>query len=176
MVPFQITKGGDEGHFSAVLRLVKTLKKIINSEYVNQNELILVFSKIVSKGLCCDIVWEISIFPSCTPMSGLQTDALKVIPLFCTAHNFATSNTVKILAGRLNRLRKTAFVVNKNLSPAKTTFNCKNGRKIQTRPSLFAKIDPLRLKLFFIVLLQINEHGDPPFFICYLDILSILSY
>ena len=28
----------------------------------------------------------------------------------------------------------------------------------------------------FIVLLQINEHGDPPFFICYLDILSILSY
>ena len=27
-----------------------------------------------------------------------------------------------------------------------------------------------------ILLLQINEHGDPPFFICYLDILSILSY
>ena len=27
-----------------------------------------------------------------------------------------------------------------------------------------------------ILLLQINEHGDPPFFICHLDILSILSY
>ena len=27
-----------------------------------------------------------------------------------------------------------------------------------------------------ILLLQINEDGDPPFFICHLDILSILSY
>ena len=27
-----------------------------------------------------------------------------------------------------------------------------------------------------ILLLPLNEHGDPPFFICYLDILSILSY
>ena len=64
----------------------QNIKKIINSENVNQNELILVFSKIVSKGLCCDKVWEISIFPSCTPIRGLQADALKVIPLFCTAH------------------------------------------------------------------------------------------
>ena len=81
-----------------------------------------------------------------------------------TAHNFATSNTVKILAGRLNRLRKTAFVVNKNLSPAKTTFNCKNGQKIQTRPSLFAKIDPLRLKLFLYRLIANKRAWWPPIF------------
>ena len=38
------------------------IKKIIILENIKSNELSLVFSKIVSKGLCCDEVWEISIF------------------------------------------------------------------------------------------------------------------
>ena len=54
---------------------------------------------------------------------------------------------MEILTSRLKRLRKAAFVVNKILGPAKTTFNGKNERYIQTRLSPFAKIDPLRLKL-----------------------------
>ena len=53
-------------------------KKIIILENIKSNELSLVFSKIVSKGLCCDKVWGISIFPSCTPIRGiLQKVALK---------------------------------------------------------------------------------------------------
>ena len=46
-------------------------KKIIILENIKSNELSLVFSKIVSKGLCCDKVWRISTFPSCTPLRGL---------------------------------------------------------------------------------------------------------
>ena len=38
------------------------LKKLIILENIKWNELTLVFSKIVSKGLCCDKVREISIF------------------------------------------------------------------------------------------------------------------
>ena len=47
------------------------LKKIIILENIKSNELSLVFSKIVSKGLCCDKVWRISIFPFCTPIRGI---------------------------------------------------------------------------------------------------------
>ena len=43
------------------------LKKIIILENIKSNELSLVFSKIVSKGLCCDKVFGISIFSACTP-------------------------------------------------------------------------------------------------------------
>ena len=47
-----------------------------------------------------------------------------------TAHNFTTSNTEKIVTGRLKRLRNALFVVNKFLGAAKTTFNGTNGRYI----------------------------------------------
>ena len=43
------------------------LKKLIILENIKSNELSLVFSKIVSKGLCCDKVFGISIFSACTP-------------------------------------------------------------------------------------------------------------
>ena len=52
------------------------LKKIIILENIKSNELSLVFSKIVSKGLCCDKVWGISIFPSCTPVRGIYRKSL----------------------------------------------------------------------------------------------------
>ena len=52
------------------------IKKIIILENIKSNELSLVFSKIVSKGLCCDKVWEISIFPSCTPIRGIFRKSL----------------------------------------------------------------------------------------------------
>ena len=52
------------------------IKKIIILENIKSNELSLVFSKIVSKGLCWDKVWGISIFPSCTPIRGIYRKAL----------------------------------------------------------------------------------------------------
>ena len=52
------------------------IKKIIILENIESNELSLVFSKIVSKGLCCDKVWGISIFPSCTPIRGIYRKSL----------------------------------------------------------------------------------------------------
>ena len=53
------------------------LKKII-LENIKSNELSLVFSKIVSKGLCCDKVWGISIFSSCTPIRGIYRKSLLI--------------------------------------------------------------------------------------------------
>ena len=55
-------------------RLVK-IKRIITLENMKSNELSLVFSKIVSRGLCCDKVWGISIFPSGTPIRGISTES-----------------------------------------------------------------------------------------------------
>ena len=52
------------------------IKKIIILENIESNELSLVFSKIVSKGLCWDKVWGISIFPSCTPIRGIYRKSL----------------------------------------------------------------------------------------------------
>ena len=52
------------------------MKKIIILENIKSNELSLVFSKIVSKGLCCDKVWGISIFPFCTPIRGIYRKSL----------------------------------------------------------------------------------------------------
>ena len=52
------------------------LKKIIILENIKSNELSFVFSKIVSKGLCGDKVWGISIFPSWTPIRGIYRKAL----------------------------------------------------------------------------------------------------
>ena len=49
---------------------------MISLENIKSNELSLVFSKIVSKGLCCDKVWGISIFPSCTPIRGIHRKSL----------------------------------------------------------------------------------------------------
>ena len=54
------------------------LKKNIILENIKSKELSLVFSKIVSKGLCCDKVWEISIFPSCTPIRGIYRKSLLI--------------------------------------------------------------------------------------------------
>ena len=54
------------------------LKKIIILENIKSNELSLVFSKIVSKGLCWDKVWGISIFPSCTPIRGIYRKSLLI--------------------------------------------------------------------------------------------------
>ena len=61
------------------------IKKIIILENIKSNELSLVFSKIVSKGLCCDKVWGISIFPSCTPIRGIYRKSLlnnKIVQFF----------------------------------------------------------------------------------------------
>ena len=59
-------------------RLVK-IKKNIVLENIKSNELSLVFSKIVSKGLCCDKVWGISIFLSCTPIRGIYRKSLLTV-------------------------------------------------------------------------------------------------
>ena len=45
---------------------------------MKSSEMSLVFSKIVSKGLCCDKVWGISIFPSCTPIRGIYRKSLLI--------------------------------------------------------------------------------------------------
>ena len=58
-------------------RLVK-IKKIIILENMKSNELSLVYSKIVSRGLCCDKVWGISIFASCTPIRGIYRKSLLI--------------------------------------------------------------------------------------------------
>ena len=47
-------------------------KKMTILENIKSNELSRVFSEIVSKGLCCDKVWGISIFSSCTPIRGIS--------------------------------------------------------------------------------------------------------
>ena len=52
------------------------IKKIIILENIESNELSLVFSNIVSKGLCGDKVWGISIFLSCTPIRGIYRKSL----------------------------------------------------------------------------------------------------
>ena len=57
------------------------LKKIIILENIKSNELSLVFSKIVSKGLCCDKVWGISIFPFCTPIRGIYRKSLLIFSI-----------------------------------------------------------------------------------------------
>jgi len=59
---------------------VKIKKKIIILENIKSNELSLVFSKIVSKGLCCDKVWRISTFPSCTPIRGIYRKSFSSQP------------------------------------------------------------------------------------------------
>ena len=64
------------------------LKKIIILENIKSNELSLVFSKIVSKGLCCDKVWGISIFPSCTPIRGIYRKSLLIV-LLCNLAKFS---------------------------------------------------------------------------------------
>ena len=51
-------------------------KKILTLKNIKSNELSLVFSKIVSKGLCCDKVLGISIFPSWTPIRGIYRKSL----------------------------------------------------------------------------------------------------
>ena len=56
---------------------IKTTKNIL--ENMKSNELSPVFSKIVSKGLFSDKVWEISIFSPCTPICGIYRKSL-VIP------------------------------------------------------------------------------------------------
>ena len=55
------------------LSKVKIKKKVIILGNIKSNELSLVFSKIVSKGLCCDKVLGISIFASCTPKRGIYS-------------------------------------------------------------------------------------------------------
>ena len=58
------------------LSKVQIKKKLISLENIKSNELSLVISKIVSKGLCCDKVWGISIFSSCTPIRGINRKSL----------------------------------------------------------------------------------------------------
>ena len=52
------------------------IQKLFSFENVKSNEVSLVFSKIVSKRLCCDKVWGISIFPSRTPIRGIYRKSL----------------------------------------------------------------------------------------------------
>ena len=59
------------------------IKKIIILENIKSNELSLVFSKIVSKGLCFDKVWGMSIFPSCTPIRGIYRKSLLTSIIRC---------------------------------------------------------------------------------------------
>ena len=58
-------------------RRSKLKKKMIILENINSNELSLIFSKIVSKGLCCDKVWGISISSSTyPPIRGIYSKSL----------------------------------------------------------------------------------------------------
>ena len=54
-------------------------KKILTLKNIKSNELSLVFSKIVSKGLCCDKVWGISISIS---FRGIYRKSLLKIIIF----------------------------------------------------------------------------------------------
>ena len=49
-------------------------KKLIIFENIKSNELS--HRKIVAKGLCCDKVWGISMFSSCTPIRGIYRKSL----------------------------------------------------------------------------------------------------
>ena len=55
------------------------IEKLFIFENIKSNELILVFSKIVFKRRCCDKVWGISIFPSCSPIHGIYRKSLEII-------------------------------------------------------------------------------------------------
>ena len=81
LVSVSLTKRGYQHIFRWFKGLSKVnIEKIVYFENIKSNELSLVFSKIVSKGLCCDKVWGISIFPSCRPIRGiLQKVALNNI-------------------------------------------------------------------------------------------------
>ena len=57
---------------------MKIKKELIVLENVKSNELSLVFSKIVFKGLCCDKVWGISTFSSWTPIRGIHRKSLLI--------------------------------------------------------------------------------------------------
>ena len=61
-----------------VSRRRKLKKKMIILVNLKSNELSLVFSKIVSKGLCCDKVLGISIFSSCTRKRGIYRKSLLI--------------------------------------------------------------------------------------------------
>ena len=58
---------------------MKIKKKIIILENIKSNELSLVFCKTVSKGLCCDKVWGISISIS---IRGIYRKSLLKIIIF----------------------------------------------------------------------------------------------
>ena len=74
------------------------IKKIIILENIESNELSLVFSKIVSKGLCWDKVRGISIFPSCTPIRGIyRKSLLKILFLHIICEVFVAILLCKIL-------------------------------------------------------------------------------
>jgi len=55
---------------------------LIILENIKSNELNLLFSKNVSKGLFCDKVWGISIFSSCTPIRGIYRKSLLKAKVF----------------------------------------------------------------------------------------------
>ena len=55
---------------------MKIKKKMIILKNIKAKELSLVFAKIVSKGLCYDKVWGISIFSTCTPIRGIYRKSL----------------------------------------------------------------------------------------------------
>ena len=69
------------------------IKKLIILENIKSNELSLVFSKIVPKGLCCDKVWGISIFSSCTRIRGICRKSF----LNSGAHSFRFLGSQKLL-------------------------------------------------------------------------------
>ena len=57
---------------------MKIKKKKIILGNIKSNELSLVLSEIVSKGLCCDKVLGILIFSSCTPNVGIYRKSLLI--------------------------------------------------------------------------------------------------
>ena len=93
------------------------LKKLIILENMKSNELSLVFSKIVSKGLCCDTVWGISIF---SPIRGIYRRSLltsSFLPPFLFLRQSSSQVVFLCVCPR-----KIPFVKNPNSSPISSLF------------------------------------------------------
>ena len=98
---------------------------------------------------------------------GLLEINFKVIPLFCTAHNIATSEMGTFHPGHLKRGHKGRFCCSRAFKSNHDNSSRLRRCSFGTRPSLFADNDHFEAKIAplpsIITVLRRNEHGDPPF-------------
>ena len=78
-------------------------------ENIKSNELSLAFSKIVSKGLCCDKVWGISIFAFCIPIRGIYRKLLLKTLAFYHVNDVQIHTSEQQLKDLGSHFEKSAF-------------------------------------------------------------------